>query len=222
MANPNAPMKEGVIPFIRDGETFETYYKIFGDLEHRTKPPLIVLHGGPGLVHNYLVPFSDLAVNASIPIILYDQIGNGKSTHLRDKPPTFWTIDLFVDELQNVITHLGVADAFDLGGHSWGGILAAEYALRRKPASLRHLILTDSLASIQKWMQSTMQLLQAFPKEVQDGVKGGMKEPAKYYAALKKFHAVHGCTVVPVPADHTYTLDMVFSEKGDPTVASAP
>lgn len=223
MANPNATAKEGTIPFTHDGETFQTYYKVFGDIETRTKPPLVVLHGGPGLIHNYLVPFSDLTVNLSIPVILYDQIGNGKSTHLRDKPSSFWTIDLFIAELVNLIKYFDIEDAFDLAGHSWGGILCTEYAVRYdSPPGLKHIILTDSLASIAKWMQSTIQLLQAFPQDVQDGVKVGMREPAKYYDALKKFHAIHGCTVSPVPAEHKYTLDMVFAEEGDATVASAP
>lgn len=222
MANAKAPVKEGIIPFIHENENFQTYYKIFGDLEHRTKPPLIVLHGGPGLVHNYLVPFSDLTVEASIPVILYDQLGNGKSTHLHDRPPTFWTIDLFIAELENLIRHFGVQDAFDVAGHSWGGILGAEFAVRRNPRGLKHLVLTNSLASFAKWIQSTMQLLQAFPRDVQEGVMAGMKETERYYAALQRFHAVHGCTLKPVPLEHSYTLDMVFSAEGDATVASSP
>ncbi|KAJ3553646.1 hypothetical protein NM688_g3496 [Phlebia brevispora] len=172
--------------------------RLFGTIENSTKPPIILLHGGPGLVHNYLVPFSDLTVNASVPVILYDQLGNGESTHLRQKPPTFWTIDLFIDELENLIRHFGIQDAFDIAGHSWGW------------------------DPWRRWMQSTMQLLQGFPEDVQEGMKVGMKEPERYYAALKRFHAVHGCTLRPVPLEHTYTLDMVFSKDGDPTVASSP
>lgn len=222
MANATAPVKEGLIPFSFEGESFQTYYKVFGDVEKRTRPPLIVLHGGPGLVHNYLVPFSDLTVDASIPVILYDQIGNGKSTHLANKPLTFWTLDLFIAELENLIQYFGLQDAFDVAGHSWGGILGAEYAVRRQPPGLKHLVLTDSLASFTKWIQSTLQLLQAFPQDVQEGIMVGMKEPERYYEALKRFHAVHGCTVVPVPPEHSYTLDMVFGKNGDATVASAP
>lgn len=46
------------------------------DLETAAAPPLVVLHGGPGLTHNYLVPFSDIATKFNIPVIIYDQLGN--------------------------------------------------------------------------------------------------------------------------------------------------
>ena len=57
----------------------------------------------------------------SIPIVLYDQIGNGASSHIKDKPDGFWTAELFMDELDNLLKHLGIRDNFDLLGHSWGG-----------------------------------------------------------------------------------------------------
>lgn len=215
------PTVEGTIPFTYQGETFETYYKVFGDLSTSTRTPLIGLHGGPGLSHDYLVPLADLTAS-SIPVILYDQIGNGRSTHLREKPPTFWTIDLFIDELINLVTSLKIDGAFDLLGHSWGGVLASEFELRRAPAGLKHIILSSSLASGALWQQSTGQLLQAFPDDVKAGMGGGMKDPSAFIAALKKFQAVHVCTLNPVPEEVIYTLDRVFGADGDPTVASAP
>lgn len=111
-----APVTEGIIPFVYQDETFQTYYKLFGDLANRTHSPLIVLHGGPGLTHDCMLPLSDLA-SASIPVILYDQLGNGLSTHLKEKPPTFWTIDLLIDELVNLLNHFSIQDSFDLLGH---------------------------------------------------------------------------------------------------------
>jgi len=169
------PDVEGTAPFIVEGETFETWYRVVGDLTTRTRPPLIALHGGPGLSHDYLLPLIDLAASASIPVVLYDQIGGGRSTHLREKPPSFWSIDLFVDELANLITHLRISEEFDIIGHSWGGMLAMEYQIRRGPVGLRRLILTNSLASIPMWYESTAQLLSAFPKECRKGwLRGGM------------------------------------------------
>ncbi|KAI0372054.1 alpha/beta-hydrolase [Pilatotrama ljubarskyi] len=80
-----------------------------------------------------------------IPVILYDQLGNGRFTHLRDKPAEFWTIDLFVAELESLLVQLGIQDTFSLFGHSWGGILGAEFAVRKQPPGLKHLILSNSL-----------------------------------------------------------------------------
>lgn len=57
----------------------------------------------------------------SIPVIFYDQLGNGESTHLPDAPKDFWKPELWVDELNNLLAHLGIADDFDLIGNSWGG-----------------------------------------------------------------------------------------------------
>ena len=59
-------------------------------------------------------------------VIHYDQIGNGRSTHLPDRGADFWTVDLFLDELDNLLAHLGIADRYHLLGQSWGGMLGAE------------------------------------------------------------------------------------------------
>ncbi|KAL6299313.1 proline iminopeptidase [Sparassis latifolia] len=221
MASTTAAVSEGTIPFAYQGETYQTYYKVFGDLANRTHTPLVVLHGGPGLSHDYLLPLSDLA-NKSIPVVFYDQIGNARSTHIKDKPPVFWNIDLFIDELVNLLSHFSIQDSFDLLGHSWGGVLGSEFEVRRQPPGLRHIIIADSLAASSLWNQSNMQLLQDMPKDVQEGMAGGMKDPTKFRAALAQFHAVHGCTAKPFPKELAYSFDQVFGENGDPTVATAP
>ncbi|KAI0919674.1 hypothetical protein AcV5_001673 [Taiwanofungus camphoratus] len=210
---------EGTIPFAYRGETFQTYYKVFGDLKTRTQDPLVVLHGGPGVSHDYLLPISDLAMNASIPVIFYDQIGNARSTHLRDKPSNFWTIDLFIDELANLIAYFAIQDSFDLLGHSWGGVLGAEFEVRRQPPGLKHLVLSDSLASFSLWDESSKQLIQTFPDDVRESLKVGMTNPKRFAAAMRQFNAVYGCRVTPVPKEYTYSFDQIFGKNGDLTVA---
>ncbi|KAI0646400.1 proline-specific peptidase [Trametes meyenii] len=216
------PVTDGTIPFTYEGETYETYYKIFGDLATRMRPPLVVLHGGPGLVHNAYVALGALARTHGVPVILYDQLGNGRSTHLRAKPPAFWTIGLFLAELESLLAHFGVQDAYDLLGHSWGGVLGAELAVRGRAGGLRHLVLSNSLPSAALWGQSVGQLLAAFPKEVHEGMAAGMGDRKKYREALRQLHAVHGCLVEPIPPEFDYTLDQAAGEDGDPTVPSAP
>jgi len=217
-----SPTSEGLLDFTYQGERLQTYYKVFGDLYKGTHHPLVVLHGGPGLIHDYLTNISALNTHYGIPIIFYDQTGNGRSTHLKDKPPSFWTIDLFIDELVNLLKYFSVDDNFSICGHSWGGILALEFELRRRPQGLKHLVLADSLASSALWNKSNMELMQKFPQDVQLGLRGGMKQPGPFFEALLKFHAVHGCTIQPPPEAYMKTLNQVFGEDGDPTVASAP
>jgi len=215
-------LKEGKIDFPRQGETFQTYYKLYGSVAKSKQAPLIVLHGGPGLTRNYLDVHSTLTAEYDIPVILYDQLGNGQSTHLKEKAPEFWTVDLFIEELENLIKYFGIQDGFSILGHSWGGILASEFEVRKQPSGLRRLIIADSLAASSLWNKSNMQLLQDFPQDVQEGMMGGMKDPEKFHLALRKFHAKHGCTVKPVPEGYKYSLEQVFGPDGDPTVASAP
>ena len=102
---------------------------------------------GPGMAHDYLTPIGDL--QTSRPVVFYDQLCSNRSTHLPNKPKSFWTIDLFVDELVNLTNHLGISSRFDILGHSWGGILASEFVIRRQPSGLRKLVLVGSLASME-------------------------------------------------------------------------
>lgn len=211
-STPTVPSVEGTAVFPHKGETYQTWYTVFGDLKNSVRPPLICLHGGPGLAHDYLLPLVDLASTASVPVILYDQIGGGRSTLLPQKSGDFWTIELFIDELVNLLGYLGVTDAFYLLGHSWGGILAAEFAVRRQPGGLRGLVLTDSLASYALWVQSNIQLLQGLPPWVMEGVAAGYADKEKLLPALKELHAKHGCLLRPQPEEFTRTLDGVFAD----------
>lgn len=127
-----------------------------------------------------------------------------------------------MDELDNLTRHFGVQGSFDLYGHSWGGCLGVEYAIQRQRPGLKRLVLANSLAAGALWGKSTMQLLESFPPDVVEGIKAGMKDPARYYEALKVFHAKHGCTVKPLPAVYVETFETVFGPNGDTTVSSAP
>lgn len=109
------------------------------------KTPLICLHGGPGVPHNYLLPIAHMYADYGIPAVMYDQIGCAESTHFRDKKGDheFWTPQLFMAELDDLKTHVGIG-AFDLLGQSWGGMLAGQYAIEKQPKGLRELIIADS------------------------------------------------------------------------------
>ncbi|KAG7453160.1 uncharacterized protein BT62DRAFT_879195, partial [Guyanagaster necrorhizus] len=92
-----------------------------------------------------------------IPIVLYDQIGNGTSSHVKDVSKEFWKPELFRDELDILLTYLGISDRFDLLGHSWGDtqMLAEHYVAAWVPNGLRRLIITNTPASADLFEQCT-------------------------------------------------------------------
>lgn len=208
-----AEVSTGYIPFEYKGSKYRTWYIVYTPPVYSPpQHPLIVLHGGPGFSYNYMDPIKDLA--SARTVIFYDQIGNGKSTHLDAQPDSFWTVDLFLSELKNVVDFFKY-DSFDLLGHSWGGELAAEYAVL-KPGGLNKLILSDSPAAMALWTESQAQLLSTFPQDVQEGVMAGFSDPVRYRTAVTTFFQSHGCTVEPWPAPLNASFDALFA---DPTVS---
>lgn len=104
-----------------------------------TGPALVVLHGGPDLDHQYLLPELDrLAEHCTLAY--YDQRGRGRSA--QGVVPEDVTLESEMADLDLVREHLGVASVALLG-HSWGGVLAMEYA-GRHPGRVSHLILMNS------------------------------------------------------------------------------
>lgn len=192
----------GIINFRSAGETFQTTFKVFGDV--KSARPLVVLHGGPGIPHQYLLPISDLA-SRGIPIVFYDQIGCGFSTHLPKKPAEFWTTELFMAELDNVLTYFGIADNFDLYGHSWGGMLASNYVISRNPAGLKRLIISDAPASMELWAVGTNALLSGFPEAFREMLNkhelAGTTDSEEYQQGIQQFNEKHLCTVKPWPEE---------------------
>jgi proline-specific peptidase len=196
----SAPISEGTIPFVVGGETFQTYYKLVGTLEGRTKRPLVVLHGGPGLTHDYLIPIGDLAAHGR-PVLFYDQIGSGRSSTMPEKPETFWTIDFFIDEFFNVLAHFGITDDYDVLGHSWGGILLSEIMLRRKPAGLKHAVLSNSICRMQSWNESRQALAKTLPEWIQEEIKKGWRNTPECRAAFAEFGKSYQCRLENNPPE---------------------
>ncbi|PCH36461.1 proline-specific peptidase [Wolfiporia cocos MD-104 SS10] len=210
----------GTIPFAYGNETFHTWYRVVGDLSSGARP-LVALHGGPGISHHYMLPHATISASHNIPVIFYDQIGIGNSAHLPDKPKEFWTVDLFVDELDNILAHFGISGDFDLLGHSWGGMLAAHYASHRRPKGLKHLIITNASASMELWECGTTKLLEGLEKEVRDIVKKheqeGTMDSDEYQDCMQVFYNKHVCTLNPWPKQLLQSFEEMSK---DPTVYS--
>lgn len=96
-----AKITEGYMPF----HGYQTYYRIVGEQKDNGKAPLICLHGGPGSTHNYFEVLDNVADDDDRMIIMYDQLGCGKS--YLDGHPEMWTQDLWLDELDALREHLG-------------------------------------------------------------------------------------------------------------------
>jgi proline iminopeptidase len=109
----------------------------------RSGIPVLTLHGGPGFPHFYFECFEDFLPQAGISYWYYDQLGCGFSDQPADA--TLWTIDRFTREVEEVRDALGL-ERVVLLGHSWGGLLGIEYALRY-PDRLAGLVISNMCAS---------------------------------------------------------------------------
>lgn len=181
----------------------QTWYKITGNLKSNTRP-LVILHGGPGVPSDYLFPLSFLSFHYYIPVLIYDQIGSGRSTHFPDKmgDTEFWTEQLFLDELKALLQHLNIYDDYDLLGHSWGGMLGSRHA-SRQPGGLKHLIIMSSPASMDDWIKAQEAHRRKLPQNVQDALdrceKEGKTDSKEYQDAVNVYYSHHLCRVSPMP-----------------------
>ncbi len=107
---------------------------------------LLFLHGGPGSTHEYFEAADTWLPPAGVEYYYYDQLGSGRSDVPNDE--SLWDLDRFVDEVEQVRTALGLnRDNFVLLGHSWGGILAAEYALAHGE-HLKGLVISNMMMDV--------------------------------------------------------------------------
>src|SRR4051812_44007131 len=204
-------MSEGTVPF-GDGET---WYRVEGELTGGP-PPLVTLHGGPGATHDYLLSMTDLARDGRA-VVFYDQLGNGRSSHFPERGAEFWTVDLFVRELHNLVAALGIG-AHHVLGQSWGGFLAQEYALTQ-PSTLRSVVLADTAASFPHFVEAANGLRAQLPPEVEATLRkheeAGTTDDPEYMEACLVFYARHVCRVQPWPPEVAAAFEWIDK---DPTV----
>jgi L-proline amide hydrolase len=197
-------VQESYMPF---GD-HRTWYRITGSLDS-PRLPLVVAHGGPGCTHDYVDSFKDIAARDGRAVIHYDQLGNGNSTRLPQKGPDFWTVALFLDELDALLNHLGIAKRYAFLGQSWGGMLGAEHAVRQ-PEGLKALVIANSPANMQTWVSEANRLRRELPADVQATLlkhedAGTITHP-QYVAASRVFYDRHVCRVVPWPPEVARTF----------------
>lgn len=185
------------------------WYRMNGIQHFRAaKTPLVVIHGGPGMSHHYLSTLTDLAEDR--PVILYDQLDSGNSDRPND--PANWTVERFVSEVDDLRDALGF-DRLLVLGNSWGGTVAAEYAMTQPPG-LVAVVLASPLISTPRWIADNTAYRKKLPPEVQDALDkheaAGTIDSAEYQDAVMVFYTRHFNRMDPWPEELNKTFE-VFS-----------
>jgi len=141
-----------MIPVTTPVGTFRVWTKRVGN---NPAVRVLLLHGGPGMTHEYLEAFDSYFPGAGIEYYYYDQLGSFYSDQPDD--PSLWNVARFVDEVEQVRKGLGLDD-FYLYGQSWGGALALEYALAHQE-HLKGLVISNMMASGPAYQQYAEEVL---------------------------------------------------------------
>ncbi|MCC6661174.1 MAG: proline iminopeptidase-family hydrolase [Phycisphaerales bacterium] len=166
-----------------------------------TGTPLLVLHGGPGIPHDYLENLEMLGDER--PVVFYDQLGCGRSD--RPDDPSLWTRERFAREIDRVRGALGL-DEVVLYGHSWGSILAVDYLSGMggsTPTGVRGVILAGPALSIPRWTADSRGLITALGPDVSGTIfeaeRTGQTDSPAYRDAVAVFYKRYVCRLDPWP-----------------------
>lgn len=175
---------------------FKVWTKKFGN---NPKMKLLLLNGGPGATHEYFECMESFLPAEGIELVYYDQLGCGNSDKVKDT--TLWDLPRYVEEVEQVRQALKLdKDNFYLLGHSWGGILALEYALKYQQ-HLKGLVISNMMASCPDYGRYADSVLakQIDPKvlaRIRDiEAKGDYKNPEYMQLLMPNFYQQHVCRI---------------------------
>ena len=162
------------------------------------RTPVLLLHGGPGAAAYYMEPLGERLAEHR-PVAVYDQLGCGRSDIPEDI--SLWTLDRFVEEVDQVREALGFGRCHLLG-QSWGGWLSIEYMCRGSEG-IAGLVLASTSSSISQFMAEARRLIEALPEPTRStlielGDAGRYDDPA-YLEAVDVFYHHHLCRADPWP-----------------------
>lgn len=173
----------------------KVWYQKYDNKSNKT--PVIILHGGPGSSHYSLQGLSVLSEDR--PVILYDQLGCGKSDRPADT--SLWNIDRFVEELGQIREALEL-DKVHILGHSWGTTLAAAYLLTN-PEGVKSVIFSSPCLSAPLWAEDQERNRKQLPKDVQATLtkceENGTTDSEEYKKATEEFNKKFVCRLDPKP-----------------------
>lgn len=188
-----------MIPITTPRGSFKVWTKRVGN---NPKIKVLLLHGGPGATHEYFEAFDSYLPAAGVEYYYYDQLGS----YYSDQPDAadLWSIPRAVEEVEQVRQALGLdRQNFYLLGHSWGGILALEYALKYQQ-HLKGLVISNMMASIPAYNEYATKVLmpamdQAVLGEIKQLEAAGKYSDPRYMELLIPHHYVHH--FLRMPAD---------------------
>ncbi len=183
-----------VIPIETPKGKFNVWTKSIGN---NPKIKLLLLNGGPGATHEYFEVFENFMLPEGIELIYYDQLGCGLSDNPKDT--SMWDLGRFVEEVEQVRKALNLnKDNFYLLGHSWGGILAMQYALKYQD-NLKGLIISNMMSSCPAYGKYAQEVLAPqFDPKILDTIrqieaKGDFANPKYMELLIPNFYAKHIC-----------------------------
>lgn len=156
---------------------YNAWYKVVSpsSSEAEQQPPVVILHGGPGVPHDYLCPLEQLAQDFNRPVFFYDQLGCGNSDEPQDED--FYSPRQCGEDCVTMLQHfaenhaLTAKGGFHLFGQSWGGCLAVETVLEQYKGSpllqenLKSVVLASTPSSPALAMDSARALIDKYLKE---------------------------------------------------------
>lgn len=186
-----------LIPIKTTAGTFRVWTKRTGN---NPKIKVLLLHGGPACTHEYFEACDSYLPGAGIEYYYYDQLGS----YYSDQPdkPELWETARFVEEVEQVRQALKLDKSnFYLLGHSWGGILAMEYALKYQQ-HLKGLIISNMMASIpayNKYAEDVLmpQMDQKALAEIKKLEAANEYEKPRYMELLMKHHYIYHVLRMP-------------------------
>jgi proline iminopeptidase len=163
---------------------------------------VLLLHGGPGGTHEFFESFENFLPKEGIEFIYYDQL----DSHYSDQPndSSLWTTEHFVEEVEQVRQALGLnKDNFYLLGHSWGGILATEYALKYQD-NLKGLIISNMMSSMPEYEKYNGLLRSKMRKTLVDSLqayenKGRYQDSVYQALVFSEYYKQHLCRLAEWP-----------------------
>ncbi|MBL7796617.1 MAG: proline iminopeptidase-family hydrolase [Saprospiraceae bacterium] len=200
-----------IVTLKTDKGDFKIWTKRFGN---NPRIKLLLLQGGPGCPHDYFQCMENFLPAEGIEFIYYDQLGTGFSDNPNDT--AFWDLPRYVEEVETVRQALGLnKDNFFLLGHSWGGILAMQYALKYQD-NLKGLVISNMMASCPEYGQYAENVLsKQFDPAVLAEVraleaKGDFSNPRYMELLMPNFYAKHICRIPleewPFPVTRSFEL----------------